>query len=522
MFFELLRDLPGAAVGLLLMDDPGQGVHLFAVEQYVQLDEFGGTVAEDLIVQGGIASGAGLQRVEEVVDDLVERQLVVDVHTVFGKVLHVLEHTAALLTQVHDGADIVGRREDVGVGDGLLAEVDVCGVRVVAGVVDAEDFPVCHVDLIDDAGDRGNEVQVVFPFQPLLDDLQVQKAQEAAAEAEAESSGGLRFKGQRRVVELQFFQRFLQVFIVGSVGGIDAAEHHGVDLAVTGQGFFCRAVGQGDRIAHTGLGDGLDGGRDIADFPGAQAPGGFEGTGPHVAGLHDGELGPGGHHAHGVSRFDGALHEADIDDDAPVAVVDRVEDEGLQRCLGVSLRGRDIADNVLEDGFDVLAGLGGNARRLFTGQSDDVFHFCADPVGVGGGQVDFIDDRADLEVVVQGKICVAEGLGLYALGGVHDEDRTLAGRQGPGDFVVEVHVARRVDEVQVVDLSVIGFICELDGPGFDGDAALPLNVHVVEELLLHLPFGDGLCELQHAVGQGGLPVVDMGNDGEVADLVSVV
>ena len=48
------------------------------------------------------------------------------------------------------------------------------------------------------------------------------------------------------------------------------------------------------------------------------------------------------------------------------------------------------------------------------------------------------------------QIEVREGLGLYALARVHDEERAFTGRYGPRDLVGEVDVARRVDQVQVV------------------------------------------------------------------------
>ena len=124
--------------------------------------------------------------------------------------------------------------------------------------------------------------------------------------------------------------------------------------------------------------------------------------------------------------------------------------------------------------------------------------------------------------MVQREVRVAERLRLDALGGVHHEDCALTGGKRPGDFIVEVDVAGSVDEVQVIDLPVLRLVLELDGTGFDRDPAFSLDVHVVEELFLHLPFGDGLGQLQHAVGQRGFPVVDMGDDREVADVVSVV
>ena len=55
--------------------------------------------------------------------------------------------------------------------------------------------------------------------------------------------------------------------------------------------------------------------------------------------------------------------------------------------------------------------------------------------------------------------------------------------------------------------------------GLDGDAPLPLDVHRVEVLLAHQPGVDRPGQLQDAVGQGRLAVVDVADDGEVADAV---
>ncbi len=52
----------------------------------------------------------------------------------------------------------------------------------------------------------------------------------------------------------------------------------------------------------------------------------------------------------------------------------------------------------------------------------------------------------------------------------------------------------------------------------DGDAALALDIHGVEQLSLHVALGHGARELEDAVGQRGLAVVDVRDDGEVADV----
>ncbi len=53
---------------------------------------------------------------------------------------------------------------------------------------------------------------------------------------------------------------------------------------------------------------------------------------------------------------------------------------------------------------------------------------------------------------------------------------------------------------------------------FDGDAALALDIHGIEHLLLHFAHTQATAQLNHAVSQGGLTVINMRDDGEVADM----
>src|SRR5206468_7840150 len=107
-----------------------------------------------------------------------------------------------------------------------------------------------------------------------------------------------------------------------------------------------------------------------------------------------------------------------------------------------------------------------------------------------------------------------EGLRLRALRRVDDEQRSLARLQRPRHLVREVHVPRRVDQVQLVALPV-----HADGLGLDRDPALALEIHRVEHLLAHLPLRHGVRQLEDAVGERRLAVVDVRDDREVADAV---
>ncbi len=118
--------------------------------------------------------------------------------------------------------------------------------------------------------------------------------------------------------------------------------------------------------------------------------------------------------------------------------------------------------------------------------------------------------------MVDGKISIGQRLRLDALRGVHHQQSALAGGQRARDLVAEVHVAGSVDQVELVGVAVVRLVHHAHGVGLDGDAALALQVHVVQDLRLHLAACHRAGQLQQTVAQRRLSVVDVGDDGEVS------
>ena len=82
-------------------------------------------------------------------------------------------------------------------------------------------------------------------------------------------------------------------------------------------------------------------------------------------------------------------------------------------------------------------------------------------------------------------------------------------------------MARRVDQVEHVGLAVARGVIEAHGLGLDGDAALALELHIVEHLLFHLTVGQAAGLLDEPVGERRLAVIDMGDDREISDFTGV-
>ena len=265
-------------------------------------------------------------------------------------------------------------------------------------------------------------------------------------------------------------------------------------------GVVVRALLIGDRLADGGVGDVLDLGGDEADLAGAEG-GDVGGLGLEHPDLVDLVGGAGLHHPHLLARAQAPVEHPHQHDDAEIGVVPGVDQQRLQRRVLVALGRRQAVDDGLEHFVDAQARLGRGLDGVGGVDADDVLDLLAHPVRLGGRQVDLVQDRDDLVVVVQRLIDVGQGLGLDALAGVDHQDRSLARRQRAADLIGEVDVAGRVHQVEDVGLAVVGAVGQAHGLGLDGDAALALDVHRVEHLLLHLARGQAARLLDQAIGQ---------------------
>ena len=142
----------------------------------------------------------------------------------------------------------------------------------------------------------------------------------------------------------------------------------------------------------------------------------------------------------------------------------------------------------------------------------------AHPLGLGRGEIDLVQRDHDLMVDLDRLIDVGQGLRFDPLAGVDHQERALAGGEAAVDLVGEIDVARGVHEIELVGPAVARGVGKANRLSLDGDAALALELHRIEELVAHLARTHAAAALDQPVGQGRLPMVDMGDDREVADV----
>ena len=226
----------------------------------------------------------------------------------------------------------------------------------------------------------------------------------------------------------------------------------------------------------------------------------------------------GAHHADAHALLQDAVDDTHEHDHAEIGIVPGIDQQRLQRRRAVAFRRRQARDDRFEHVRHAEAGLGGDHDGIGSVEPDDVLDLLLDLLRLGRRQVDLIEDRDDLVIVVERLVDVGERLRLDPLACVDHQQRALAGGERAVHLIGKVDMPGRVDEVEHIGLAVSRLVVEADGLGLDRDAALALDVHRVEDLVLHLAVGDRAAKLDQPVGQRRLAVVDMRDDREIADV----
>ena len=223
-----------------------------------------------LVVHAAVATGDGLQLVVEVHEDLIEWQDGVEQHAAVIKGFGVVHLTALVHDELHHVADVLVRDHDVHFHDGLADLGDLLGSREEGGIIHQHLGAVRFPHLIDDGRIGGDDIHVKLTAQTLLNDLHVQKAEEAAAETKAERGGTLRHECEGGVVDLKLAHGELQGLEVIRADGVNAAENEGMDFVETWQRLGRGLPGLGQRVSDLHIGRGLHVGDDVADIASLQ------------------------------------------------------------------------------------------------------------------------------------------------------------------------------------------------------------------------------------------------------------
>ena len=319
-FLQPLAHAAPARLGGAAVDDHRQRVDRFLVDQNRHLHEVALAIADLVIIEAGIALRQRLQSIVEIEHDLVERQFIGRLRAA-ADIGQVLLDTAPVLAQLQDAAQIFVGDIDGRLDPRLADRLDLVGIGHVGRVVQV-DLPAAmgQLDLIHHRRRGGDQVEIIFAGQPLLDDLQMQQPQETATETEAQRRRGFHLEAERGIVQPQLADRLAQLLEVVGIDREQAAEHHRLDFLKARQRLLGRLLGVGQRVAYPRLRHVLDLRGDEADLAGAEV-GQLLDLGAEAADAVHQMLRAGLHEGHLLALLQRPVDHAHQDDDAEIRIV---------------------------------------------------------------------------------------------------------------------------------------------------------------------------------------------------------
>ena len=133
---------------------------------------------------------------------------------------------------------------------------------------------------------------------------------------------------------------------------------------------------------------------------------------------------------HEIALTDYTVHNLEVGNNAPERVKYRIENQSLKRSLLIPLGMRNTFYDGIKHLPDTLARLTGCTQdilALATNQVDNlIFHL----IRHGRGHVNLIDDRNNLQIMVDSHIKIGDGLCLHALRGIDHQEGTFTGSNG--------------------------------------------------------------------------------------------
>ena len=310
----------------------------------------------------------------------------------------------------------------------------------------------------------------------------MKQSQESASESETKGYRSLRFIEKGSIIQLKLLQRIPQVTVLRSISRVQSTVNHRIYLLISRKCLCTWSLFIRNCITYTCISQILDTCSDITYHTCSQFLTRNKLSCAKVSYFYNFCGKSGGHHLDLGSFFHTAVHNTAEYDNTFVCIINGVKDQRLQRCVHISVRCRDPCHDLLQDFFYIQSCFRRNPGGIVCLQSDHIFDLIYHSVRLCTWQVDLIDNRKYIQVMIQCQINIGKCLRLDSLSCINYQDRAVTGSQTSGYLIVKVYVAGGINEIENIFFPVLRFIYNTHCLRLDGNTTLSLKLHVIQDL----------------------------------------
>ena len=198
--------------------------------------------------------------------------------------------------------------------------------------------------------------------------------------------------------------------------------------------------------------------------------------------------------------YTAVFHSAKYDN-ALIRIINGVKNQGFQRCVHISFRSRNLIDDLLQNLVYVQSCFCGNLWCILGFNSDYILNFINNTLRIRTWKIYLIQYRNHIQVMIQCHVYIGKRLRLNSLGSIHNKNGSVTGRKASRNLIVKVYMSGGINQVKNILISILGFVYNTNGLGFNSNSPLSLKFHVIQNLGLHFSFCEKSRHLNNTVSK---------------------
>ena len=349
----------------------------------------------------------------------------------------------------------------------------------------------------------------------------MKQPKETTAETKSKSNRCLRLKKQWCIIELKLLQRITEITILRTICRIQTTVYHRLYFLIARKCLSTWSLIISNGITHTGITKIFNACCNISNHTGSQLITRNKLSCAKISYFNNLCRKSGCHHTDLCAFLYASVHNTTEYNNALISVINRIKDQRLQRCIYIPARCRNLCHDLLKHFTDIQTGLRRNPRCILCLKSDHIFDLTDNTIRIRTWQVDLIDDRKDIQVMIQRKIYIRKCLCFDSLCRIYDQYCAVAGSKTSRHLVVKIDMSGSIYQVENVFFPVTCLIYDSYGLWLDRNSTFPLKFHIIKNLRLHLTLGQCTRLLNNTVCQCWFTVIDMGYNTKISDFTLI-
>ncbi len=173
-----------------------------------------------------------------------------------------------------------------------------------------------------------------------------------------------------------------------------------------------------------------------------------------------------------------------------IHIIFHIENKRFERLTRITIRRRNKTYHLLKQKVDIKALFRRNFLNIFFLELKNFLELTDSFVQVDVSDIDLVNDRHDLKIIIDRQIIIGHSLRLNTLRCINDQQRPFTGFQRLLNLIGKIYMSGSIDQIEQIFLAILGLIGQTHRRSLDSNTPLTFKVHIIQHLILEAAFID--------------------------------